>query len=242
MKGINLEDVAKKYNRLDKIWDDNDKWHLWTKSAIDRFVKKSLDHVGGCKGLRILNAGSAGYSYNIPEENILHVDIARDKIAHLPNSIVADIHNLPLREVDFDLILCVGSVINYCDPVQVVQEFERVSKKGGYLILEFENSFTLELVGTRDFNKRVVLVKSFHNGEPEKLWYFSENYIKELAKLAGYRIVLVDRIHILSPLIYRITHNETTAAMFARWDGFCSRIPLVRQFSSNSMFLLFKEK
>jgi len=242
MDEINLEDVAKKYNALDKIWDDNDKWHIWTKTRIERFVKKSLGRIGNFQKFHILNAGSAGYSYNIPEENIIHVDIAKDKISHLSNSIVADIQKLPFQEPRFDMILCVGSVLNYCDPVQVMQEFQRVLKKGGYLILEFENSFTLELVGTANFDKRVVLVKSFHNGRPEKIWYFSESYVKELAMMAGCRTILLERIHILSPLIYRITRNEGTSAKFARLDRFFSKVPLIRRFSSNSIFLFLKER
>ena len=241
MKEIDIEEVAKKYNEIDVIWNENDKWHVRVQKVIQEFILNVFKSIENHQDLKILNAGSAGFSYNLNEGNILHIDIAKDKISHLKNSLVADIQNIPLPQNQFDLIVCVGSVINYCDPIKVFGEFNRVLKRSGYLILEFENSFTLELFGKKTFNRKATFVNSFYNGLPESVWFFSESYIKELAELHGFRMLSVKRCHIISPLIYRIFKNEKFAARFGSWDKLFCYIPFLRKFSSNSIILFYRE-
>lgn len=237
MDQIDQDAVAKKYNSLDVIWDGKDKWHLWTKKMIDAFVRKNAIHI---ENKKILNAGSAGYSYELDEQNILHVDIAKDRISHLSNSLVADIQSIPLPSEEFDLIICVGSVINYCDPILVIKEFERLIKGKGKIILEFENSHTFELLGKNGFNKKATFVKSFYNGSPESIWFFSEEYIRSLAQLSEFSVSSVNRCHIISPFIYRLCKNERISAAFGRLDLIFSAFPFINTFSSNVIMLLEK--
>ncbi len=239
MDQINLNEVAERYNKLSTIWNEKDTWHMWTKRMISGFIQNFIKKNSGVNSNRILNAGSAGYSYGIDESKILHIDIASARISHLPNSIVADIHNIPVSEAQFNLIICVGSVINYCDPIVVFRELSRVLTKDGYLILEFENSHTLELIGKASFNSNATIVETFYNNSSEKIWYFSESYIKELALLYGFELEKYKRCHILSPLIYRLSGNEKFSSRFRKLDKICSYIPYLNRFSSNTI-LLFK--
>lgn len=176
---IIIDDVAQRYNSLSPIIDDNDKWHKETERRIFKFIRRAIKNLPDTDNLTILNAGSAGNSYGLPEKNICHVDVASKHISHLQNAIVANIEQLPLPNDQFDLVICVGSVLNYCDPVLVVKEFTRVLKNRGYLILEFENSHTFELLFKKEFNKRAVFMETFFDaeGEKENIWYFSEEYI-----------------------------------------------------------------
>ncbi len=240
MNQLNLEEVARKYNEMDVVWNEKDTWHVLTKNRIHDFVLRCLKIIPNVHTLKILNAGSAGNSYGLAEENILHVDIAKDKISHLPNSMVIDVQDLSGLPGTFDMVMCVGSVINYCDPVKVISEFTKVLNKGGYLILEFENSHTLELIGKPSFNKEAVLLKSFYNGKPEELWFFSESYIRELLTRSGFTVISVKRFHILSPLIYRFYPNENFAAHFAKLDRLLSYVPFLNKFSSNTLLLCSK--
>jgi hypothetical protein len=244
MNEINSEDIAKKYSAIEVIWNENDKWHLRQKNMIGNFILESLNHLPDHQNFKILNAGSGGHSYGLSENNVLHIDITENKISHLSNSLIADIQKLPIASQQlaqpFNLIICVGSVINYCDPILVFAEFDKVIDKSGYLILEFENSFSLELLGKSTFNSKAVIIDSFYNGKIEKIWFFSESYIRELGILHGYKIISVKRAHILSPLIYRLFKNEEFAAKFGVLDSFCSYIPFLRKFSSNTVFLFSK--
>lgn len=242
METINVESVAEKYNSRDVIWDKNDKWHTYTRDQIYSFVQEVIPIVGIKKQTRILNAGSAGYSYNISEKNILHVDIAERKIAGMPNSMIGDIHRLALENKSFEIILCVGSVLNYCDAIVVLNEFSRLIADNGYLILEFENSHTFELIGKSTFNKRAVLIDSFYNGNKEKLWFFAEFSILEILGLSGFTKLKHRRFHIVSPMIYRISKSENLSAWFSKLDTLFSKIPFLKTFSSNTILLLQKNR
>lgn len=175
------------------------------------------------------------------ENNIIHVDIAEKKISHLPNFLVANIEQIPIENHQIDLVVCVGSVINYCDPIRVFEEFKRILKPKGYIILEFENSHNFELLGKKGFNKKAVLIDTYYNGSSERIWYFSETYIREIMKSFNFSIMLNNRFHILSGLSYRLFQNENFAATFGKLDGFSSRIPFLNKFCSNSIFLLSQD-
>lgn len=240
MNRIEPNDVATKYNNQEKIWDPTDSWHSHTKKEIDRFVWAFLNGLKPDINFQILNAGSGGATYSHFEPFILHVDIAKEKIKHLPNAMVADLHNIPLQESSFQAILCVGSVVNYCDVIRIFQEFYRLLQTNGFVVLEFENSKTLELIGTRDYNKKAVLRKTFYQGQEENLWYYSEDYIRELARIFHFKILKVKRIHLIAPLIYRLIKSEKKAALFGKWDAFVSKIPFLKRHSSNTILLLQK--
>ncbi len=239
---IDPTDVAKRYNSLDIIIDDDDKWHLRTKNTISDFIHSSLEKISESKKYKILNAGSAGYSYGLPEDNMLHVDVADKHISHLSNSLVANIEKLPLPDKEFNMIICVGSVLNYCDPIPVMNEFSRVLKDGGYLILEFENSYTFELLFKKGFNQNAVFIETFFDahGDKEKIWYYSEKFISELIDSYQFKELDKRRVHILSPLIYRLTNNASLSASFSGMDKICSGIPGLRRFCSNVIFLYQK--
>lgn len=239
MKEIDHEEVARKYNGLTEIWDKEDYWNQHTYGMISRFVGTSYAKIkaDNFKG-KILNAGSAGNNYGLPEDDTTHLDLAYERIKHLPNGLVGNIEDLPFEKNQFQLIVCVGSVINYCDPYRVFEEFHRVLGPDGYVLLEFENSNTVELIGSRKFNKKVVFAESFYNQRKENIWYFSEKFIEEIALEYGMRLVRKDRCHIISPLIYRITKSEAFSAKFARLDMLLKRIPFINRVSSNTVLLL----
>ncbi|MGD1008493.1 MAG: methyltransferase domain-containing protein [Ignavibacteriaceae bacterium] len=240
MDRIDPKEVSKTYNSIEEIWNLNDKWHWTTHEMIKSFIWKSLNKIPNYKYLKILNAGSAGNSYDICENQIIHLDIAQKKIAHLSNSILSNIEDIPIRNNTFDLIICVGSVINYCDPIRVFQEFNRLLMRQGYIIIEFESSCTLELLGKRKFNKNIVLTDTFYNGSIERLWYYSERFIKEIAANFNLQIYAQDKCHMLSPLVYRLFKNEKYAAGFSKYDKIILRIPLVNRLASNVIFLFKK--
>jgi SAM-dependent methyltransferase len=243
MKQIDPNSVANRYNELDIIIDEEDRWHLITEEKIKKFIYNGLKLIPNSKELRILNAGSAGNGYGLPEENMLHVDLADKHLKHLSNSIVANIEKLPLPDLSFDLIICVGSVLNYCDPLLVANEFTRVLKSGGYIIIEFECSCTFELLGTKDFNKSAVFVETFFDsyGGKEKIWYFSENYIQEVFHQDSYSLIKRSPFHILSPAAYRMTNNLLFSSFFSKLDGICSAIPILNKFGSNILYMLHKK-
>ncbi len=241
MPSIDPKYIADKYNSMNLVWNPADKWHLVTHKMIADFIHNSLFQIGISDYKCILNAGSAGNNYNINGQKLFHIDLAAKKLINISNSIVGNIEQIPFKDKTFDLIICVGSVLNYCDPLFVFSEFSRVIKISGYIILEFENSLTFELLGKTGFNKGVTLVETFYYGSKETIWYFSETYIKNLIELYKFEILRTDKCHIISPLIYRIIKNEKLASIFATLDPFLIHFPIINRFSSNSVLLLQKK-
>lgn len=237
---IDSREVAKKYDSIKEIWHKDDKWHRHTFNFIKKFIWRSYNKILSSKEMQILNAGAGGHCYNLPVGRFVHIDIATNKIRNLSNSILANIEHIPISEEEFELIICVGSVINYCDPIKVIGEFNRILKKGGYIILEFESSQTLELIGTINYSKKVVLTDTFYFGKKERLWYYSEKFITELLSLNKMQILNVDKCHIISPLIYRIFKNENFAAFFTTFDFLFKYLPFINKPSSNIIYFIRK--
>lgn len=237
---IDPAEVAKRFNSLPNIWNKTDKWHWYTYERIRRFIQKySLMHP--TNNYRILNAGSGGNSYGINEKYITHVDIATTKINHLPKYLVSNIESINFVDKSFDEVICVGSVINYCDPFKAINELSRVLKRKGVLILEFENSYTFELLGKDNFNRSATFIKSFYNHKVEEIWYYSERMINILLLENGLKINKRERFHIISPLIYRLTKNENISSRFCYTDRLFRSIPFVNKFSSNVILWAVKE-
>jgi ubiquinone/menaquinone biosynthesis C-methylase UbiE len=171
---------------------------------------------------------------------MIHLDIAEEKIAHLANGYKGSISNIPFSENSFSLIVCVGSVINYNDPVKVFEEFDRVLQNKGHIMLEFENSNTLELIFTKRYNKKAVLVDSFYYGV-ERIWYYSDEFIQELLTIHQMKIVRTYKFHFLSPFIYRFVKDENKAGPFMWFDKFFRRIPVLKDIASNTILLIQKQ-
>jgi SAM-dependent methyltransferase len=241
MVGFDQVEVSERYNSIPTIWDVNDKWHSRTHDMIKSFITTSVMSIPQEQRAKTLNAGSAGYSYDLGETGMCHLDLAKTKISSLSNAVLGNVQKMPFKSSTFGLIVCVGSVINYCDPVRVFEEFKRLLITKGYLILEFESSRTLELLGKPSFNNSVVLTDTFYNGTKERLWYFSERFVQQLALEFEFEICARDTCHVISPLVYRMIRSESFASRFAFLDGFRHRIPGINLFASNVIYL-FRNK
>lgn len=230
---IELSLVRRRYNEISEIWDPSDKWHAYTRVQIQGFLRRHLQIESTNGEQRILNAGSGGNDYDLVPELQVHADIADRKLGNTINSVVANTEALPFRNSSFDYCLCVGSVINYCDAAAVIAEFGRVLKPGGILLLEFENSRSLEYVFQPCFGRSATIVETFYQKCIERIWVYSEKYITRLIDASHFRVSDLHRFHIISPLLYRITKNPEFSSNFGRLDRWAKGIPLVRLCSSN---------
>lgn len=241
MQKIDLDEVAKKYNSRQTIWHDTDKWHIYNYNQIQNFIEQvEYDHLASEK--KILNAGSAGQNYGLPEDKMYHIDLVGTNIAEKKYWAVGNIEKLPYDEMFFDLAICVGEVINYTDAAKAISEFSRVLKNGGEIILEYESSNTLELLLKPEFNASSVIVDTFFQGQSEKIWYFSDKYVERLLTEYGFEIINVHRFHILSILVYRLTQSSNFSVKFACLDKFSRYLPGVRNCASNVILRAKKTK
>jgi ubiquinone/menaquinone biosynthesis C-methylase UbiE len=230
MKQLDQERIRNFYENIPEIWPQDNAWYYYLKSGIEKYIQKK------CKpyvNAYILNAGSGGNSYGIVSDNMYHVDIAGNKIIGLKNAVVASVENLPFSDEMFDYIICVGSVINYCDAIVTIAEMSRVLKKRGTLILEFENSFSFEYLDKIEYGKSAEIVTTKYMEQPHHQWVYSFAYIKNILKRYSLKIYNLSVFHILSGLHYNKYNDENAAANFAKFDYIIQYIPLFRKRAAN---------
>lgn len=75
MERIDEDKIIEEFNNEEEIWPQSDKWHTYTHHKIQSFINENNSQIEST-GV-IINAGSSGEDYGIPEENVLHIDIAQ---------------------------------------------------------------------------------------------------------------------------------------------------------------------
>lgn len=126
-----------------------------TRGCLEEFLKK---HSSDKKTLDIGSGGSLyGYDRFFPNRVTVDIDPARNP------EVVADVHDLPFKDEEFDIILCIEVLEHVLDPRRAIAEMNRVLKVGGTLILT-----------TR-------FVYPIHDA-PNDYWRFTKYGLKELLK------------------------------------------------------------
>lgn len=229
------------FEQISDPWPEGDLWSSHTKRTIADFVYEFMScNTSITRGAHILNVGSHGNMYGISNENHFHVDIAEKALESSALACVGDAEQLPFADGIFDLVLCVGSVVNYCVAARAIGELGRVLKPGGWLLLEFETSESLEFIATSDYGMDVTLVRTFYNGSLEHIYVYSRKYIEGALAARGLRITSLRRFHVFSPLLYRLTKRERLASIFSTFDRFLHKIPFFQRHSANFLMAAYK--
>lgn len=186
-----------------------------------------------------MNAGSGGNAYEIDCE-MTHVDIADEKLKGIPNAVVASIEATPFPDETFDGIICVGSVINYCDAGKVIHEFHRVLKAGGKLYLEFESSWGYEYRGKLPYGASAQVVTVQFQGSDHAQWLYSLPYITALLKASSFKVTDVYAYHIFSALALNVLKDESKAVKYAKFDKVGRKLPWVAKHANNFILTCVK--
>ena len=195
----------------------NNLWYDITQKKIYRRLRKWLKNKINMNTL-ILNAGSGGSDYGITDGVMTHLDIVDKLVDSYEKNLVASIDSIPCEDNSFDVVICVGSVINYADIILSIKELCRVLKPSGTLILEFERSNSAEFLFTKKRYKNVVFCDNKYGEQQHKFWVYNEKFVCNVLKNYGLKVRKKYRFHIFSALIYRIIKSEKKAARFAFLD------------------------
>jgi len=231
--------IEEMYNNMFEIWPEKDKWYKYTHKILIQYINQHLINNKLDKSSKILNLGSGGNTYSIPGIHY-HVDIAFERIKHLDNAYHCSAENIPFENNFFDGGLCIGSVIDYCDPFLVIHEIGRTLKKNAKFILDFEQSKSWQFIGTPKFNSAASIITSFNNFQEDKVWIFSIEHIKKILYINNLKIINIKYFHNITPLIYRIVKNEQISAKFCVLDKICSKLPYLKTISCNVILTIQK--
>lgn len=230
--------IRSQYNKIEEVWDPSDRWHAWMRRAIEREMKWlatgfKIDSSGSSL---VVDVGSGGEPYSLAGVRRIDVDIAESRLTRCKNGICANIENLPLKSKISDLTVCVGPVVNYCSLEEAVSELARVTKPGCRLVLHVELSNGSEYLGTNAYRADAAFVTTFYKGETTQ-WVYSDSYVRRVLSQNGLAIDRVRYFHMLSSFLLRLTRRPNFAARMAPLDFVLSRIPVVRGFADNAIFV-----
>lgn len=223
-----VENRRRFYENYYRVTESMDSWHGHAQKTVHAITRDWFCTMGRPKGSRVLNAGSGGSDYGIADP-MLHLDLIAARVANLPNFLVGDISNMPVDNSSFDVILCVGSVLNYANPIRSIAECRRVLRPGGLLILEYERSGSPEYWHKHGLSSACARVDSFYGKQRTQLWVYGDEFIDGLLAIHGFRKHKEIRFHGLTSVILAITGSPIFAAKFVWGD---QRITNIWPFSS----------
>ena len=230
---LDQETVRDFYEKVEEIWPEDDPWHLYSKSQIEKNLRAHYFPTDAY----VLNAGSGGSDYGLSCK-MHHVDLAENKIMKHENYTVASISQLPFSDEQFTDIICVGSVLNYCGAVEALAELTRVLRPSGFLLLEYESSCGFGYMGQEAYYKQhAVLATVDYRRERHMQWLYSPCYINGVLGSIGLKIIKSIGFHYFSGLYLKITGNEQKATKFAKFDNIARRLPFIHMHAHN-MFLV----
>ena len=197
-------------------WPKHDTWHHYTYSLEKHIVEKWLEKCS-TNNMRILNAGSGRTEYKT-KSHMIHLDIIEKYICDHDDYIVGSIESIDLPDNAVDGIICVGSVLNYCDAQRAVAEFSRILKPKGFFIVEFERSNSAEFLWTPEHGKYIFYKEYFYNEQIHPLWLYSEKHIRDILSQYNLHVEKCKRVHSFSTFLNRIGVSESKAAPYANLD------------------------
>jgi len=199
-----------------------------TTKFIDNYVKKYL--LNNNQYHRILNAGSGGKKYKT-QSKLYHLDIAEKTLKGVENAYAGNIIKMPFENNFFDMIVCVGTVINYCEIEKAISEINRVLKKGGILILEYErcgSAFVLPKLRNNDFT----IFDHIYFGEPHQTLLYSDRYVSILLKKHGFVIKKAAKFNVALPFIEMFA-SEEFAHKVHFFEMLFRKLPFISNYAHN---------
>jgi SAM-dependent methyltransferase len=198
------------------IWDPRDQWNCRKRAEIDRFCRRYGDLLSGAA--RVLNAGAGSSRYDWIPNTSVSLDKFPAQLVDMPNPVVGDLESLPFPEASFDVVICVGPVINYASAIESLSEMSRITKAGGSLLLHFESSGSLEHAMTPRWRADIALLRTLNNGQEDTLWIYSREFIWRNLKRFGFRVLTWRGFHIASAALLRTGISQSRAAPAQRLD------------------------
>jgi SAM-dependent methyltransferase len=232
-----VEDRKRFYQNHYRVSEPIDPWHAYAQKIVHSTTRDWFATLG--KGGRILNAGSGGSDYGISTP-MVHLDLVADRINCFDEFVIGDVSHIPTDSGSFDVVLCVGSVLNYANPILSIGEFERVLRPGGLLILEYERSASPEYWRAHGRSSPCVRVKSFYGSQTTQLWVYGDEFINGLLAINGFSKLKETRFHGISSVVLAITGSPCTAARCVWGDHFTANLWPIRNITSNRLLAVEK--
>lgn len=209
------------YGDGQKIWHAHDAWNVHKRAGIEAFVRRHcLQYL--CSENLVLNAGAGSERYGWMPAAAVNSDLFLAQVQQLPRAVVSDICQLPFPDELFDVVVCVGSVLNYASMLEALTEIHRCLRTGGHAIIHFESSNSFEQWFSSNWNRAVARIETINSGRADKIWVYSPRFVSSLMESIGLKTRRRSQFHIASAAASRLGIKQQTAARFAALDGLLS--------------------
>lgn len=234
MLHIDDNEVRKFYNEHMDCWSD-DLFSKMTTAFIDRFVNSIVRDLSDEDVL--LNAGSGGKTY-YTNASIFHVDIAENTLTNCKNAYACNVIDMPFSNETFDCVVCVGTVINYCNLEDALAEISRVSKHESILILEYERSGTAFLNKEKRNIDKVVFNHEYFD-IPHKNLLYSDELVHRILKQNGYEVLIMEYFNTAIPWLEQY-FSDNIAHKLVFLEKLMRKISVFSKYSHNSILVCKK--
>jgi len=163
---------------------DTDPWHARSRQYVHKITHDWVLELIHQKDGRVVNAGSGGSDYVILV-SIVHYDLVVLPSIPTGRFIQGDVEQMPFSDASFNVVLCVGSVLNYCDPTRCLSEISRVVAPDGLVMLEYERSGSAEYIWQRGFASAAARFVTFFGKEKAHIWAYSDRFINGIIAVNG---------------------------------------------------------
>ena len=218
------------YDQMEAIWPAGDPWSTYTKRNINAFVQRVVPH----GPLRILNAGCGDNDYGLPSGMIAaNMDISMRQCRALPHPVVGDVEHIPFADDFFDVTICVGAVINYVRAEVAIPELVRVTKPGGLTLVDFESSFSAEIMFSKPWAKRTSVIERLYIDHMDKTHLYSLGHVRSLFERSNSALVQSHSYHTATALWERLFKKAHIPQAAFAIDPYTSRMPVFRALASS---------
>jgi len=226
------------YERINSQDIVEDEWHRHSTRFLQKLIRRALRN--SALSLK-LEAGCGRIHYLDSEANRpVFLDRTFSALQHnRARSVQGDVQSLPFRTEAFDVVTCVGSVLNLVDIRIAVNELARVTKPGGLLILEYERSRSWAYLSSDTFNENTAICHSHYLDVEHNLTLYSDEYVESVLQDENMRVRQRREFHVLTSAVLRLTDSYVIAAAFRVFDS----IPLpsgLRNLAANAVIICEK--
>jgi SAM-dependent methyltransferase len=221
------------YGLMEHPWPATDIWSTYTKRSIGAFVREVVPPTDGL----IFNAGCGGNDYGLSGRGpCVNLDISLRQCRGLPAAVVGDVEHIPFPDDLFDLTLCVGAVLNYVQPEKAIPELVRVTKPGGLIVVDFESSYSAEIMFSEQWAKRRSVIERMYVDHMDKTYLFSPGHIREIFEQSRSTVLATRGYHIATAMWERVFTKALIPRAAYSIDRLASRVPGIRALASSVLF------
>lgn len=221
------------YDQMEHPWPHGDNWSQHTKRSIGEFVR---EFVPVAEGL-VLNAGCGGNEYGLAGQvTCVNLDISMRQCRTLKLPVLGDVEHIPFPDNLFDVTVCVGAVINYVRPDKAIPELARVTKPGGLILVDFESSYSAEIMFSQYWRKPLTVIERIYVDHMDMTYLFSPDHIRGLFEQAKSTVIATRGYHIATAMWERVFTEALIPRAAFSIDRLASRVPGVRALASSVLF------